>query len=123
MSFIPYPSTITKEQRVFVVDGRGRPVPNQVARSMWDDYTYEIHGIEWIRSDENGAVVIPEHKFWAPLIYRIPRTLLADLMLMAHGSVGARGMVNIGSDSCSSELYSYEPSQSLPQTIVLDCSQ
>ena len=62
---VPYPSTITKEQRFLVVDKSGLPIRNAIARSMWSDYTYGIDGIEWPAADENGVIVLPEHKFWA----------------------------------------------------------
>ena len=118
---IPYSTTIVPEQKVQAVDKIGIPIPNATFRQIWDHYSYEVGGTEFLTADENGYVELPERKFTAPLIYRIIRSGFAYSMLIAHGSVGAGGTVNALSDKCSSGLYEYNSSKALPDVIILGC--
>jgi hypothetical protein len=120
--FIPYKTTIVPEWKIRAIDKQGKPIPHAWFRQFWDNYSYEIHGIEFFEGDDNGYVVLPERSFYAPLIYRIPRSALAYLMLFAHGSVGNGASLNAGTDKCSSELLNYKQIKSLPNEIVIACS-
>ena len=118
---IPFPTTIVPEQKVRAVDTTGKPISGARFRQFWDHYSYDIHGIEFFTADENGYVVLPKRTFIAPLIYRVVRSGLAYLMLLAHGSVGTSGTVNALSDKCSSDILEYNSSKHLPNIIVIDC--
>jgi hypothetical protein len=43
-------------------------------------------------------------------------------MLVAHGGVGVDASLNALSDKCSSEHLNYKEIKSLPDTIVISCS-
>jgi hypothetical protein len=121
--FIPYKTTIVPEWKIRAVDIEGKPMPHARFRQGWDNDSYDIHGMEFREGDDNGYVVLPERSFYAPLIYRIPRSALAYLLLLAHGSVGNDASLNaIGADGrCSSEHLNYKEIKSLPDVIVIDC--
>jgi hypothetical protein len=119
---IPYKTTIVPEWKIRAVDKQGKPIPHARFRQGWDNDSYGIHGMEVREGDDNGYVVLPERSFYAPLIYRIPGSALAYLMLLAHGGVGNDASLNAGNDKCSSELLNYKQIKSLPNEIVIACS-
>jgi hypothetical protein len=120
--FIPYKTTIVPEWKIRAVDSQGKPIPHARFRLGWDNYSYDISGMEFFEGDENGYVLLPERGFYAPLVYRIPRSALAYLMILAHGGVGNSASLNALSDKCSSEHLDYEQIKSLPDIIVIACS-
>lgn len=120
--FFPYKTTIVPEWKIRAVDGQGKPIPHVRFRQGWDNYSYDIRGMEFWEGDDNGYVVLPERSFYAPLAYRIPRSALAYLLLLAHGSVGNSASLNAGTGKCSSKHLNYEEIKSLPEAIVIDCS-
>ncbi len=120
--FFPYKTTIVPEWKIRAVDNQGEPIPHARFRQSWDNYSYDISGMEFFEGDDNGYVVLPERAFYAPLIYRIPRSTLAYLLLLAHGSVGNDASLNALTDKCSSEHLNYEQIKSLPDVIVIGCS-
>jgi hypothetical protein len=119
--FIPYKTTIVPEWKIRAVDSQGKPIPHARFRQGWDNDSYDISGMEFLEGDDNGYVMLPERAFYAPLIYRIPRSALAYLLLLAHGSVGNSASLNALSDKCSSEHLNYEQIKSLPDIIVIGC--
>jgi len=120
--FVPYKTTIVPEWKLRAVDKNGRPIPHARFRQGWGNYSYDIDGMEFFEGDENGYVVLPERSFYAPLIYRIPRSAIAYLMLFAHGGVGNDASLNALTDKCSSEHLSYKQIKALPDVIVIACS-
>ncbi|MDQ6788099.1 MAG: hypothetical protein M3033_14945 [Acidobacteriota bacterium] len=120
--FFPYKTTIVPEWKIRAVDNQGKPISHARFRQGWDNYSYDISGMEFLEGDDNGYVILPERSFYAPLIYRIPRSALAYLLLLAHGSVGNRASLNSLTDKCSSEHLNSEQIKSLPEVIVIDCS-
>jgi hypothetical protein len=119
--FIPYKTTIVPEWKIRAVDNQGNPVSHARFRQGWDNYSYDISSMEFWEADDNGYVTLPERSFYAPLAYRIPRSALAYLLLLAHGSVGNSASLNALTDKCSSKHLNYEEIKSLPDTIVIDC--
>ncbi len=122
--FIPYKTTIIPEWKIRAIDDEAKPVPHARFRQGWDNDSYGIHGMEFRQADENGYVVLPERSFYLPLIYRIPRSALAYLMLFAHGSVGNDASLNALDDKgkCSSEHLNYKQIKTLPDVIIISCS-
>ncbi|MDQ3042756.1 MAG: hypothetical protein M3R11_10330, partial [Acidobacteriota bacterium] len=120
--FIPYKTTIVPEWKIRAVDKQGKPIPHVRFRQGWNNDSYDISGMEFLEGDDNGYVILPERSFYAPLIYRIPRSALAYLMMLAHGSVGNDASLNAGTDKCSSEHLNYEQIKALPDVIVIGCS-
>lgn len=118
---IPYKTTIVPEWKLRAVDENGNPIPHARFRQGWDNYSYDIHGVQFLEGDENGYVILPERVFYAPLIYRIPRSAIAYLLLFAHGSVGNSASLNAFSEKCSSRHLNYTEVLTLPETIVIDC--
>jgi hypothetical protein len=118
----PYKTTIVPEWKLRAVNKNGEPLPHTGFRQSWDNYSYDIHGMEFREGDDNGYVVLPERAFYAPLIYRILRSALAYLMLFAHGSIGNDASLNALTDKCSSEHLNYEQIKTLPETIVISCA-
>jgi len=118
---IPFPTTIVPEWKIRAVDESGNPFAGAGFRQSWNHYSYDISGQEFREVDENGYVVFPERTFTAPLIYRVVRSGLAYLLLLAHGSVGSSASVNATTDKCSSEHLEYELFKSLPNVAVLKC--
>ncbi len=118
----PYKTTIVPEWKIRAVDSAGNPIPHARFRQGWNNDSYNIHGMELREGDDNGYVILPERSFYAPLIYRIPRSALAYLMLLAHGSVGNDASLNAVTDKCSSKHLNYEEIKSLPEVIVIGCS-
>jgi hypothetical protein len=119
---IPYKTTIVPEWKIQAVDIQGKPIPNARFRQGWNNDSYDISGMEFLEGDDNGYVILPERSFYAPLIYRTPRSALAYLMMLAHGSVGNDASLNALTDKCSSEHLNYEQIKSLPDVIVISCS-
>jgi hypothetical protein len=119
---LPYKTTIVPELKIRAIDDEGKPVPQASFRQFWDNYSYGINGTEILKSDGNGYIVLPERSFYAPLIYRIPRSALAYLMLLAHGGVGNDASLNAFNDRCSSKHLSREQLKLLPDVIIMDCS-
>ncbi len=119
--FIPYKTTIVPEWKIRAVDGQGKPIPHAGFRQSWYNYSYDVRGMEFWEGDDNGYVILPKRSFYAPLAYRIPRSALAYLMILAHGSVGNDASLNALTDKCSSEHLNYEEIKSLPEVIVIDC--
>ena len=120
--FVPYKTTIVPEWKLRAVDKNGEPIPHAGFRQSWNNDSYDISGWDFIEGDDNGYVVLPERSFYAPLIYRIPRSAIAYLMLLAHGSVGNDASLNALTDKCSSEHLSYKQIKALPDVIVIACS-
>jgi hypothetical protein len=120
--FIPYKTTIVPEWKIKAVDIDGKTMPHARFRQSWRNYSYDIDGEEFREGDDNGYVILPERAFYAPLIYRIPRSALAYLLLLAHGSVGNSASLNAGTGKCTSEELDYEQIKSLPDIIVIACS-
>jgi hypothetical protein len=118
----PYKTTIVPEWKIRAVDKQGKPIPHAGFRQSWYNYSYDINGWDFMEGDDNGYVVLPERAFYAPLIYRIPRSAIAYLMMFAHGSVGNDASLNALSDKCSSEHLNYKQIKSLPNEIVIGCS-
>ncbi|MDQ3322164.1 MAG: hypothetical protein M3525_07010 [Acidobacteriota bacterium] len=77
----PYKTTIVPEWKIRAVDKQGEPIPRARFRQSWDNYSYDISGMDFSEGDDNGYVVLPERAFYAPLIYRIPRSAIAYLLL------------------------------------------
>ncbi len=117
----PYKTTIVPELKIKAVDNEGNAVPHASFRQSWDNYSYGINGGVDLKGDDNGYVVLPERSFYAPLIYRIPRSALAYLLILAHGSVGNAASLNAFNDKCSSEHLDYEQLKSRPDVIVIGC--
>ena len=109
------------EWKIRAVDNQGKPIPNAGFRQSWYNDSYDISGWDFLKGDDNGYVVLPERTFYAPLIYRIPRSAIAYLMLLAHGSVGNDASLNALTDKCSSEHLNYKQIKSLPDVIVISC--
>ena len=118
---IPYKTIIVPEWKLRAIDENGNPVPHARFRQGWDNYSYDIHGMQFLEGDENGFIVLPERAFYAPLIYRIPRSAIAYLLILAHGSVGNDASLNALSEKCSSKHLSYEEILMLPEVIVISC--
>ncbi len=118
---VPYKTVIVPQWKIRAIDKDGKPLPHARFRQGWDNYSYNISGMEFWEADDNGYVILPERSFYAPLIYRIPRSALAYLLLFAHGSVGNSASLNALTDKCSSKHLNYEQIKSLPETIVIDC--
>lgn len=118
----PYKTTIVPEWKIRAVNKQGESIPHARFRQGWDNYSYGITGMEFLEGDNNGYVILPERAFYAPLIYRIPRSTLAYLMLLAHGSVGNDASLNALTDKCSSKHLNYEEIKSLPDVVVIGCS-
>jgi hypothetical protein len=121
--FFPYKTTIVPEWKIRAVDKQGKPIPHARFRQSWGNYSYDIDGTEFLEGDDNGYVILPERAFYAPAIYRIPRSALAYLMLLAHGGIGNDASLNALTDKCSSEHLNYEQIKFLPDVIVIGCSE
>ncbi len=117
----PYKTVIVPEWKIQAVNDRGEPLANVTFRQSWDNYTYGMSGGTMYELDGSGYVVLPEHSFYAPLIYRIPRSMLAHMMTMAHGSLGNSSSLNAFTKTCSSEVLFFDESPVLPDEIVLAC--
>jgi hypothetical protein len=74
---VPYKTTIFPEWKIRAIDENGAPVARAGFRQSWHNYSYDISGMQFIEGDDNGYAVLPERAFYAPLIYRIPRSALA----------------------------------------------
>ncbi len=118
----PYKTTIVPEWKLRAINKNGKPLPYAGFRQSWDNDSYDIHGMEFREGDDNGYVTLPERAFYAPVIYRIPRSALAYLMLFAHGSVGNDASLNAATNRCSSEHLNYKQIKTLPETIVISCA-
>lgn len=118
---IPFPTTIVPEWKIRAVDENGNPAISATFRQNWDHYSYDVHGVEFRKSDENGFVIFPKRTFTVPLIYRIVRSASAYLLLFMHGSVGRDSTINAFTDKCSSDLIKFNSNKSLPEIIVVSC--
>ncbi len=118
---IPFPTTIVPELKIRAVDENGNHLTSATFRQNWDHDSYDVHGVEFRKSDENGYVIFPKRTFTAPLIYRIVRSALAYLLLLAHGGVGTDSTINAFTDKCSSDLINIKSNAPLPEIIVISC--
>jgi hypothetical protein len=64
----PYKTVIVPEWKIRADNEDGRPVSHARFRQHWDNYSYDISGIEFREADDNGYVILPERSFYAPLI-------------------------------------------------------
>ena len=90
----------------------------RVAQS-WYHYSYGVSDSEDRYADQNGFVTFPERAFRAPVLYRILRSALAQLLTLAHGSTSIQAYVWATTAERSGKFFDYKPGEPLPKEIVL----
>ena len=115
----PFKTTVVPEWRIRVVDETGQPFAGVRVSQSWYHYSYGVSDGEDRYADQNGYVTFPERAFSAPMLYRVLRSALAQLLTLAHGSTGIRSYVWAVTPERSSEFFDYKPGEPLPKEIVL----
>ncbi len=92
----PFDSTIVPAWKLQVVDVNGNVCQNMRVTQSWGHYSLWLEG--WLGSDDrftdmNGYVEFPERTIRANLIRRIVVPVIAHILIIFHGSVGADGAV------------------------------
>ncbi len=72
-----------------------------------------------MRRSTTSAVVFPERRFTAPLLYRVSRSGLAHVLTLAHGSTGIRASVWAISSERASEFIDYQSGEPPAKEIIL----
>ena len=95
---IPFPTLIVPNWRVQVVDFNGNVCPNRNVRETWSHYSIYINdgNFQWEdrQTNSEGYVEFPERKVWAPLIWRAIGSVIANILILAHGSAGPHATIN-----------------------------
>ena len=90
--FIPFPTFIVPDWKVQVIDENGNVCQNREVTETWAHYSIYIGSgnfqSERRRTNSNGYVEFPERKVWAPLIWRGVGSVIAHVLIIAHGSAG-----------------------------------
>ena len=115
----PFKTTVVPEWGIRVVYETGRPFAGARAAQSWYHYSYGVSDGEDRYADQNGYVTFPESTIRAPVLYRILRSALAQLLTLAHGSTGIRAYVWATTPERSSKFFDYKPGEPLPKEIVL----
>ena len=123
---IPFPTTIVPNWRLRVIDVEGRFCSNKEVSEDWAHYSIYIglgnHQSEYRSTNEDGFVEFPERTVWAPLIWRIVGSMIANVLTLAHGSAGAHASVYT-SGLKDVAWISYKPDKPLPDKMVVhQCS-
>ena len=117
--FFPFKTTVVPEWKIRVVDESGEPFTDARVFQSWYHYSYDVSDGEERYVDQNGYVTFPERTFRAPLLYRVLRSALAQLLTLAHGSTGIHAYVWAVTPERTSAFFYYKPGEPLPKTIVL----
>lgn len=122
LMIFPFPTTIVPAWKLQVVEENGNICPNKRVTQNWAHYSIYIGGgnfqIEDRLTDEEGYVEFPERTVWAPLIWRIIGAIIANALVIAHGSAGAQSSV-WSSGLKDVAWISYKPYERLPDKIVV----
>jgi hypothetical protein len=90
--FIPFPSLIVPNWEFRVVDVNGNICANRRVTESWAHYSIYIGGgnsqTEDRLTNSEGYVKFPARKVWAPLIWRFVGSVIAHVLMIAHGSAG-----------------------------------
>jgi hypothetical protein len=92
----PFESTVVPTWRLQVVDVSGNVCQNMRVTESWGHYSLYLEG--WLGSDDritdmNGYVEFPERTTRANLLRRMVVPVIAHVLVIMHGSVGATGSV------------------------------
>lgn len=112
----PFESTVVPEWTLEVRDVNDTLCPNMKVTESWDHYSLFIDGggnTEDRFTDQNGLVIFPERTVRAVGIRRVVVPVIAHVLLIAHGSVGANGAV-WASGLKDVAWLSYKPGKPLP---------
>ncbi len=95
--FIPFPTLIVPSWQLRLTDVNGNICPNKEVTESWAHYSIYIgggnHQTEVRRTNDEGSVEFPARKVWAPLIWRVIGTVVAHVLIIAHGSAGPTAKV------------------------------
>jgi hypothetical protein len=92
----PFESTVVPPWKLQVVDVGGNVCSNMRVTQDWGHYSLYLDG--WLGSDDrftdaNGYVEFPERTVRAGILRRIVVPVIAHILVIAHGSVGASSAV------------------------------
>jgi hypothetical protein len=95
--FIPFPSLIVPNWRFRVVDVNGNICANRRVTESWAHYSIYIDDgnsqTENRQTNGEGYVEFPARKVWAPLIWRVIGSVIAHVLIFAHGSAGPNASI------------------------------
>ena len=93
----PFPTTVVPTWGLKVIEDSGNTCPNKEVTQTWAHYSVYIGSgnfqSEVRLTNEEGYVEFPERTVWAPLIWRIIGSMIANVLTIAHGSAGAHASV------------------------------
>lgn len=118
----PFKSTVVPEWTLEVRDVDGNLCSNMRVTESWAHYSLFLGpngGTEDRYTDSHGLVVFPERTVRATGLRRVTVPILAHILLIAHGSVGADGAVWATGLKDVAWL-SYKPGKELPFNIEVE---
>lgn len=89
---IPFETTVVPAASVRIVDDGNHPAANILVKQEWKDVTIEdeMH-VDFLKTDENGAVNFPNRTVRTFLLKRIINTTWRILTQGPHASIGTYG--------------------------------
>ncbi|MEQ1606558.1 MAG: hypothetical protein ABL999_16990 [Pyrinomonadaceae bacterium] len=106
---VSYSSVIVPKWQITVLDGDGRPIPDQVVHQFWIHSTFESANSggheESLVTDDFGTVSFPERTFSASLIRRGWGFFKERIDFSTHTSYGPFSMVFIEGPNSGSLYY------------------
>lgn len=124
LSFIPFPTVLSPEWKIRVVNEKNQPFVNVELKLTCNDYDTRTELCsERQKTDENGYVVFPKKLFWESLMFRtISRVggFLLDIISAGHYSYGKKVYV---SQIDTGKSLDYSPLEPIPDTIVVNTDE
>lgn len=120
---IPFPTTIVPAWKLKVIDDKGKICPKKEVTQTWAHYSVCV-GLGCFQSEDKitnaeGNVEFPKRTIWAPLIWRILGSLIANALTIAHGSAGVASSVHTRGLKDVAWL-SYKPNEQLPKKMIVE---
>lgn len=120
--FYPITSTVVPTWRVHVVDVNGLACQNMRVTQSWGHYSLYLGGnsnSQCRLTDSSGYVLFPQREVRARLLRRLFVPVIAHILVIAHGSVGADAAVwAVGIKDVA--WLSYKPGKPLPDEMRVE---
>ncbi len=120
--FYPLESLVIPTWKVRVVDTNGVPCPGMQVNEGWGDYSLELQATgdsDFRFTNQAGYVEFPARTIRASPLRRIVVPLIANVMVLAHGSTGIHGYV-FASGMRENPALEYEGGQILASEIEVE---
>ncbi|WP_251358754.1 hypothetical protein [Kangiella sp. TOML190] len=118
---IPIPITVNPEWKVIIKDSSSQPLKNVEVLNTWKHSTFQFNGgREYLKSDEQGAVLVPERKTSIPIIGMIFNPIINTLSTGAHTSYGSHSIIIVTTENCELGVTYYVEGDKNPKTLKLN---